>query len=116
MPMNMNQLKSSKSSATREPIEAGMHPVRIVQIVDSGLQKQRAWQGEEKSPAYELYVTFEFPTQRIEIDGESRPMWKSKVIKMSSHEKSTCYKWYNKLDPTNKFRGCLLYTSDAADE
>lgn len=105
MPMNMNQLKSSKSSGPREVIEAGMHPARIVQIVDVGLQKQRAWQGEEKSPAFELRVTFEFPTQRIEIDGESRPMWKTKVIKMSSHEKSTCYKWYNKLDPTGKFGG-----------
>ena len=32
-------------------------------------------------------------------------MWKSAELKLSSHEKSTCYKWYKKLDPKNQFNG-----------
>lgn len=104
MPLNMNATPSRKPTQ-RQLIPAGQHMARIVQIVDFGLQAQKPFQGQEKKPAYELYITFEFPTERIEIDGESRPMWNSKRLKLSSNEKSTCYKWYQKLDPSNKYRG-----------
>lgn len=104
MPLNMNQIPQS-GSKQREPIPAGTQMARLVQVIDLGLQSQRPYQGQEKRPAYEVRLTFEFPNARVEVDGESRPMWKSKVIKMSSHEKSTCRQWYEKLDPTGKYRG-----------
>lgn len=100
----MNKVKQ-KSTKPRELIEAGQQRARLVQIIDLGLQNQRPFQGQEKPPAYEMYLTFEFPDERIEIDGESRPKWKSKRLKLSSHEKSTCFSWYKKLDPSNQFKG-----------
>lgn len=103
MPLNMNETKAP--AKPRQLIEDGQHMARIVQIVDFGLQEQRPYKGEEKPPAFELYITFEFPNQRIDVDGESKPMWKSRRIKLSSHEKSLCYKWYQKLDPKNEFNG-----------
>lgn len=104
MPLNMNKTPSSNDKQ-RALIPKGQHMARIVQIIDLGLQPQRPYKGQEKAPAYELYITFEFPNQRIEIDGESRPMWKSRRIKVSTNEKSTCYKWYFSLDPENMYGG-----------
>ena len=100
----MNTVKQA-SSKPRELIEAGAQRARLVQVVDLGLQPQRPYQGQDKPPAYEVYLTFEFPDSRIEIDGESRPRWKSRRMKLSSHEKSTCFAWYKKLDPMNEFKG-----------
>lgn len=105
MPLNMNAVKSAKPSVERKLLEAGPLPCRLVQVIDLGLQAQKPYQGQEKHPAYELYLTFEFPTETIEIDGEHRPMWKSTRIKLSSHEKSKCKKWYDKLDPSNQYGG-----------
>lgn len=105
MPLNMNQVKSSNTKTERKLLDAGSHMARVVQVVDMGLQPQNPYQGKEKPPAYKLYITFEFPQSRIDIEGESRPMWKSKTINLSSHEKSRCFQWYKKLDPSNKHKG-----------
>lgn len=104
MPLNMNEIPKT-SSKQRALITAGQHAARIVRVIDFGLQTQRPYKGEEKSPAFEIMIEFEFPDERIEIEGESRPMWKSRKIKVSSDERSICYKWYNKLDPENVHRG-----------
>lgn len=104
MPLNMNQA-SSKPSAQRQLIPAGQHMARIVQVIDLGLQNQRPYQGQEKPPKYEMYITFEFPDERIEVNGESRPMWKSRTIGLSSDDRSVCYKWYKQLDPAGKHKG-----------
>lgn len=101
----MPNINTSAPKPQRELITAGQQRARLVQVIDLGLQNQRPYKGEEKPPAYELYLTFEFPDERIEIDGVSRPKWKSKRMKLSSHEKSTCFNWYNKMDPTGKAKG-----------
>lgn len=103
MPLNMNETKGPAKQ--KQLIPEGQHMARIVRIIDLGLQKQRPFQGQEKAPAFEIQLEFEFPNERIDVNGESRPMWEKKRIKLSSHEKSTCYKWYNKLDPKNEHGG-----------
>jgi hypothetical protein len=103
MPSIYNEPK--RETKQRALIEDGQQIARIVQVIDFGLQTQRPYKGEAKLPAYEVYLTAEFPEQRIEIDGESKPMWKSKRLKLSSDDRSTCYKWYNKLDPKGVYRG-----------
>lgn len=121
MPLNMNAVPSgNKPNIERTLLPIGQHPVRLVQIIDLGLQTQRPYQGQEKKPAFEMYLTFEFPHERIEVEGESRPMWKSVRINLSMHEKSKCFRWYNMLDPENKYKGdwtkligleCLAFVS-----
>lgn len=103
MALNMNN--AAPAAKQRQLITAGQNMARIVQVIDMGLQKQPDWQGQPKAPAYMMHVTFEFPNERLDIQGESKPMWKSRDIKLSNHEMSLCYKWYKKLDPTNKFGG-----------
>lgn len=99
----MNDVKTPGKQ--RQLITAGQHMARLVQVIDLGLQSQLPWQGEEKPPAYKMLLTFEFPNERIDINGDSRPMWESYEMKLSSHEKSTCYKWYQQLDPSGEHRG-----------
>ena len=53
MALNARKVAStSNSGSTQDPIEVGSYPCRIVQIIDCGLQTQRAYQGKEKAPAY----------------------------------------------------------------
>lgn len=103
--MSLNMNKTAPSAKQRKLLTDGQHMARIVEVIDLGLQKQMPWKGEEKPPAYMMYITFEFPNERIDVQGESKPMWKSKDLKLSSHEMSICFKWYNKLDPKNEFGG-----------
>lgn len=106
MTLNINNLPKSGKSSNRERklVEAGSHMARLVRVIDRGLQP-REWQGEAKEPSYQIDLTFEFPHQRIEIDGDSKPMWRSRSINLSSFEKSNCYKWLKILDPNNEARG-----------
>jgi hypothetical protein len=86
-------------------LEAGVYPARVVQIIDFGLQPQRAYQGKEKSPAYEIQVTYELvDVFMVDEDGneiEDKPRWISETFPIYSLEadmaKST--KRYNALDP-----------------
>jgi len=108
MTLNINANKTnSVNGKDRKLIPAGPQMGRLVRVVDYGLQEQPPYQGQVKKPAYKIDLTFEFPKHRIDVDGESRPMWESKTITASSHEKSTCVKWYSVLDPENKHRGDL---------
>lgn len=104
MPLNINA-SPARQPKQRELVEEGTQMARLVQVIDLGLQPQRPYQGKEKPPAFEMRLTFEFPNSRIDVDGESKPMWKSVNLKLSSHELSKCYKWYTKLDPQGKHRG-----------
>lgn len=88
-----------------EAMEAGNYPCRIVQVIDLGLQPQRAWQGEEKPPAHSLMVTYEFTDEFMKDDDgndmEDKPRWLSEEFPLRSLEsdlaKST--KRYKALDP-----------------
>ena len=68
------------------PVGAGTYPARIAQIIDLGLQKD-SYQGEE-SVKPKLFITFELPTKKIEIDGEMKPRWISREYTKSTHEMS----------------------------
>ena len=62
--MGLNAKKVAHTGGSKgpaqEPIEPGTYPVRVAQIIDLGLQPQRPYQGQEKPPAYEIMMTYEF--------------------------------------------------------
>ena len=77
-----------------EPIKKGTYPARLVQMIDLGVQPQVDFSTkEEKPPASEVWITLEFPTKKVEVNGESRPRWVSKRMKISWHEKANFPKW-----------------------
>lgn len=88
-------------------VEDGTHMARVVQIIDLGMQQQTDWK--DQTPRKwddgklmikpEVFITFEFPTERIDIDGESKPRWLSKRYTLSMHEKSALTALIQAVDP-----------------
>lgn len=80
------------------PIEAGAYIARCVQIIDLGDQYN------DMSQKYvrKTMLTFEIPSERVEIDGKSKPRLMSKTYTLSLNEKATLRKdlesWYGALD------------------
>jgi hypothetical protein len=85
----------------KQPFEEGVYVARIVQLVDLGIQHTE-YEGQEKD-VHQVYITYEFPTERIEVNNESRPRWISKQYTVSMHEMSALYKVVKAADPEDKF-------------
>ncbi|AUR98558.1 hypothetical protein NVP1253O_34 [Vibrio phage 1.253.O._10N.286.45.B12] len=89
MGINASNVKSTGGNFTpAEPMEAGNYPCRIVQVIDLGLQAQRPWKGEEKAPAHEIMVTYEFTDEFLKnedgTDNEDKPRWLSENFPLRS--------------------------------
>lgn len=121
MALNARKIKTEgKAGTTQEPIEAGTYPVRVAQIIDLGLQKQRPYKGQEKAPANEIMITYEFvDVFMLDEDGnddEDKPRWLSEQIPLYSLEvdraKST--KRYEALDPNEEHEGDFTQLVGAA--
>ena len=107
MAINVSKIKATSTGSRVEqaPLEAATYPTRVVQIIDLGLQPQRAWEGEEKPPAYTLMMTYEFTDEFcVDKEGnedESKPRWLSEEFPLhpltADLAKST--KRYKALDP-----------------
>ncbi|MCH8022373.1 MAG: hypothetical protein IH932_01320 [Thaumarchaeota archaeon] len=113
--MSVNVSNVPMSSGPRTPaLDPGTYPTRLVLIVDLGLQKQRPWQGEEKPPARELSLTYEFVDEfMFDEDGQedtSKPRWLSEsfVLYNRDSEKAKSTLRYNTLDPNDVYKGDFL--------
>lgn len=91
--MSLKADKKQSKFVKPDPIKKGTYPARLVQMIDLGVQPQTDMQGNEKDPAPEVWLTLEFPTKRVEVNGESRPRWVSRRMKISWHEKANFPKW-----------------------
>lgn len=113
------------------PLDAGTYPARLVQVLGLGTQKQRAWEGQEKDPKFEIYTTYElldeFVVNEEGEEDESKPRWMSERLPLHSLDsdlaKST--KRYYSLDPTEKKGGdwselvgtaCMLTITKSKDK
>lgn len=105
MPLNINDLPSKSSNKPKQLVPKGQQVARLVRVLDLGLQTRPAWKGEQKDPIYQLDLTFEFPNARIEIDGDSKPMWLSRQINLTRSDKGIAKKWLEAMDPENNSRG-----------
>lgn len=113
MGLNANKVVSvnEKKISKQEPMDVGSYPVRVVQVIDLGLQPQRPFQGQEKPPKHEIMMTYEFLDEFcVDDEGnemEDKPRWLSEEFPFNSLQvdlaKST--KRYKALDPDNKFDG-----------
>ena len=71
-------------------IEDGTYPARFVQLIDVGEQENTDYKTGEALGTYsrKLFLTYEFPTERIEVKGEDKPRWLSENQKFSMSEKA----------------------------
>jgi len=94
-----------KTTSTKDfgRAEDGNYPARLVQIVELGIQPMEDWQtGEAKDPKPRCFLTFEFPTELIEVGGEEKPRWYGKEYTISAHELAGMLKVVKALDPAGE--------------
>lgn len=103
--------KSDKPVMKTPPLDPGVYPTRLVQLIDLGLQPQRPYQGKEKPPAHEIMMTYEFVDEFLkdenDEDIEDKPRWYSETLPLYSLEadKAKSTQRYNALDPEGKYGG-----------
>lgn len=94
-------------------MEPGTYPVRLVQLIDYGLQPQRPYKGEEKAPAHEIGLTYEFvDCFLVDEEGnelEDKPRWVSEIIPLHNikAEKAKSTQRIKAMDPDNAHDGDL---------
>lgn len=95
-------------------MEAGTYPVRLVQLIDYGLQPQRPHQGQPKPPAQEIGLTYEFvDCFLLDEDGkelEDKPRWVSEIIPLRNLKAENAHSTQRikALDPDNVHDGDLI--------
>jgi len=80
-----------------EPLSEGTHVVRLVRLVDLGLQRDE-YQG-EVSERYKIFITFESPDETVMIEGKAMPKFISAELTVSSHEQAKLPKFIKALIP-----------------
>lgn len=114
MALNLKNIGGNKTAGNRVPqanIEPGTYPARLVQIIDCGLQPQRAYQGKEKPPAIEIMLTYELvDTFMLDEAGNElpdKPRWISETLPFYGlfADKAKSTQRYNAIDPTGEFDG-----------
>jgi len=113
MALNASKIKNNSAAKgpKQDPIDVGTYPVRIAQIIDLGLQPQRPYQGQEKPPAQEIMITYEFLDEFcVDEDGkelDDKPRWLSETLPLRSlkAEKAKSTQRYYALDPDEEFGG-----------
>ena len=88
MSLDIANYKAKQIDKSR--IKDGTFVARLVQVIELGLQEQIDYTTKE-SNGYKprVMLTFEFPTERIDVDGESRPRWLGREFTLSNHEMAT---------------------------
>ncbi|MDG1314776.1 MAG: hypothetical protein P8P29_04525 [Flavobacteriaceae bacterium] len=113
MGLNARNIESSGAGKFKRQaaLEAGTYPARLVQVVCKGLQPQPPYQGNEKPPQVELYVTYELLDEFIlDEDGnelKDKPRWISETFGLFnlSTELAKSTKRYFAIDPTESHKG-----------
>tara|TARA_B100000929_G_C15511743_1_gene421146 strand:- start:25838 stop:26575 length:738 start_codon:yes stop_codon:yes gene_type:complete len=113
----LNAKKAANGSAgggnrvEQEVMDSGTYPVRVVQIIDLGVQPQRAFQGEAKPPVHQIQLTYEFVDEFLKDEEgnelEDKPRWLSEDFPLYnlSSERAKSTKRYKALDPEEAHEG-----------
>lgn len=111
MALIANKAGNNGNRVEQSPIEPGVYPGRLVQIIDLGLQAQRPFQGKEKPPAQEIMLTYElvdcFMLDEKGKELEDKPRWVSETLPLfglfADRAKST--QRYKAMDPNEVHGG-----------
>ena len=114
MALNARKIPSTGGNGMKNntpPLDAGTYPVRLVQLIDLGVQEQRPYKGTEKPPAHMIKLTYEFLDEFMcDEDGnelEDKPRFMSEDFPFYplEVENARSTKRYHTLDPDEEFEG-----------
>ena len=110
--MSLNARKVESGGGKKHPImDPGTYSARLVQVIDLGLQKQRPFKGQDKDPANEIMLTYEFVDEfLLDEDGNEmtdKPRWLSEQLPFHNLDvdRANSTKRYYALDPEEKHKG-----------
>jgi hypothetical protein len=110
MALNANKV-STNSGTDQDPVEPGVYPARVCQMIDLGLQAQRPYMGKDKPPANEISIGYELvdefcKDENGEEDLES-PRYIFEILPLHSLKanKAKSTQRYEAIDPTGAFGG-----------
>jgi hypothetical protein len=78
-------IASAKSGGNFTPISEGVHCAACISIIDIGVQISEKFGNKQ----HKIMITWEFPDEMIEIEGESKPRVLSKEYTLSLSEKAS---------------------------
>lgn len=84
----MSLRTKKKSGPSAPPMDAGTYPAVCVGVVDLGEQYNTF----DKKYTEKILLTWEIPSQRVQVDGEDKPRWLSREFTNSLNEKSALHK------------------------
>lgn len=102
---------SNKNFVKQPDLDNGAYPARLWSIVTLGLQKQRPYQGEEKAPVQEIYLTYELQDEYMvdedgnELDDKPRVVGEKIPFYPPEKDKSKCAQRYSAFDKNNVNEG-----------
>lgn len=102
---------SNTKSVPQANIDPGVYPARLVQIIDFGLQPQKAYQGKEKPPAHEIGLTYELVDEFMKDENgndiEDKPRWISETLPFYGlyADKAKSTQRYLAFDPNQEWEG-----------
>jgi hypothetical protein len=111
MALNAKRTSNNSNKVEQPLIEPDVYPSYLVQIIDLGLQPQKAFKGKEKPPVQEVMFTYElsdcFMLDDEGKEDEKKPRWISETLPFyglfADKAKSTMR--YYAFDPTEAFDG-----------
>ena len=114
MGLNAKNIKGNAPDRVEQaPLAIGVYPGRLVQVIDLGLQPQRAFKGQDKAPAQEIMLTYElvdeFMKDKDGNDVEDKPRWISETLPFYGlfADKAKSTQRYNALDPSGDLDGAF---------
>ena len=81
----------------RDLLAPTMYPARLAQAIYVGMQDNVDYNTKKDVVEDTFIFTFEFPTEKVDVNGELLPRWISRSVKISDYEKSNFFKICNAL-------------------
>jgi hypothetical protein len=112
--MGLNAKTAPKSGGNfkeENPLEPKQYPARVVQVIDLGLQPQRAFQGKDKPPHQTIQITYELSHEfMLDEDGNpdaAKPRWIHEDFPFHNleNDKARSSKRYKAIDPSGSLDG-----------
>jgi hypothetical protein len=101
----------NKQFAPQKNIAPGTYPARLVQLIDLGVQPQRAYMGKDKPPCQEIMLTYEMVDEYMKdekgADIEDKPRWVSESLPFFGlhADKAKSTQRYLAFDPNQDYDG-----------